>query len=67
MKVYTKDFLLAEMSKAGVDRIIIVPPSWEGDRNDLALAAAQAHPERFAVMGRPISMHRMPASRSAAG
>jgi len=49
---YTKDFLLAEMRKAGVDRIIIVPPSWEGDRNDLALAAAQAHPERFAVMGR---------------
>jgi L-fuconolactonase len=32
---------------------VIVPPSWEGDRNDLALAAAQAHPDRFAVMGRP--------------
>lgn len=49
---FTKDFLLEEMRKAGVDRIVIVPPSWEGDRNDLALAAAQAHPERFAVMGR---------------
>ena len=47
-----KDELLGEMNAAGVDRVIIVPPSWEGDRNDLALAAAQAHPDRFAVMGR---------------
>lgn len=43
---------LAEMDAAGVDRAILVPPSWEGDRNDLALAAATAHPDRFAVMGR---------------
>lgn len=47
-----KDELLREMDAAGVARVVIVPPSWEGDRNDLALAAAQAHPERFAVMGR---------------
>jgi L-fuconolactonase len=46
------DELLREMGKAGVDRVIIVPPSWEGERNDLALAAAAAHPDRFAVMGR---------------
>src|SRR5688500_751130 len=46
------DDLLGEMNAAGVDRVVIVPPSWEGDRNDLALAAAQAHPDRFAVMGR---------------
>jgi L-fuconolactonase len=31
---------------------VIVPPMWEGDRNDLALAAAAAHPDRLAVMGR---------------
>jgi L-fuconolactonase len=49
---YTKEFVLAEMDKAGVDRTIIVPPSWEGDRNDLALEAARTHPDRFAVMGR---------------
>jgi predicted TIM-barrel fold metal-dependent hydrolase len=49
---FTKDFLLREMDKAGVDRVVIVPPSWEGDRNDLALAAAREHPDRFAVMGR---------------
>ena len=47
-----KDELLAEMDKAGVDRALLVPPSWEGDRNDLALEAAQAHPDRYAVMGR---------------
>jgi L-fuconolactonase len=32
--------------------VIIVPPSWEGERNDLALVAARLHPDRFAVMGR---------------
>lgn len=48
----TKDMLLFEMELAKVDRIVLVPPSWEGDRNDLALAAAQQHPEKFAVMGR---------------
>lgn len=47
-----KEELLKEMDAAGVDRAILVPPSWEGDRNDLALKAAAAHPERFAVMGR---------------
>src|SRR5258708_3098676 len=44
--------MLAEMDVAGVDRAVIVPPSWEGDRNDLAVAAARAYPDRFAVMGR---------------
>lgn len=44
--------VVAEMDAAGVDRAILVPPSWEGDRNDLALAAATAHPSRLAVMGR---------------
>lgn len=44
--------LLADMDGAGVDRAVIVPPSWEGDRNDLAIAAAAAHPDRLAVMGR---------------
>jgi L-fuconolactonase len=47
-----KDTLLREMDEAGVDRVVIVPPSWEGDRNDLALEAAAQHPDRFAIMGR---------------
>lgn len=46
------DDLLREMNEAGVDRVVIVPPSWEGDRNDLGIAASTAHPKRFAVMGR---------------
>jgi len=49
---FSKDHLLKEMDAAGVDRVVIVPPSWEGDRNDLALEAARLHPDRFAVMGR---------------
>ena len=44
--------LLREMDAAGVHRLVIVPPSWEGDRNDLALAAVKAHSTRFAIMGR---------------
>jgi L-fuconolactonase len=47
-----KDELLREMDAAGVERVVIVPPSWEGDRNDLAIEAAIAHPQRFATMGR---------------
>src|SRR5918993_5021415 len=47
-----KEALLFQMDLAGVSRIVIVPPSWEGDRNELALEAARAYPDRFAVMGR---------------
>jgi predicted TIM-barrel fold metal-dependent hydrolase len=46
------DEMLLEMDAAGVARVVIVPPLWEGRRNDLATAAAEAHPNRFAVMGR---------------
>lgn len=46
------DIMLADMDAAGVDCAIIVPPSWEGDRNDLALEAVRLHPHRFAIMGR---------------
>ncbi len=44
--------LLRDMDAAGIDRVVLVPPSWEGDRNDLALDAARSHPGRFAIMGR---------------
>jgi len=44
--------LLGLMDEAGVDRVVIVPPSWPGDRNDYGLEAARRHPDRFAVMGR---------------
>jgi L-fuconolactonase len=48
----TAEEVLGWMDAGGIDRAIIVPPSWEGDRNDLATAAARKHPGRFAVMGR---------------
>jgi predicted TIM-barrel fold metal-dependent hydrolase len=57
----TAEKLLEKMDAAGVARAILVPPSWEGDRNDVVLAAAHRYPERFAVMGR-ISLEA-PASR----
>ena len=44
--------LLAMMNQAGVDAAILVPPSLEGDRNDLCLAAARKFSDRLAVMGR---------------
>jgi predicted TIM-barrel fold metal-dependent hydrolase len=40
------------MEEAGVDRVVIVPPSWVGDRNDYALEAVRRYPDRFRVMGR---------------
>lgn len=49
---YLLDNLLRDMDSAGVDGAIIVPPAWEGDRNDLGLDAARLYPQRFAVMGR---------------
>jgi predicted TIM-barrel fold metal-dependent hydrolase len=49
---FTIERLVPMMDEAGVDRAVIVPPSWPGDRNDYALEAVQRHPGRFAVMGR---------------
>lgn len=40
------------MDEAGVDRVVIVPPSWPGDRNDYAFEAVERYPDRFAIMGR---------------
>ncbi len=42
----------AMMDDAGVTAAILVPPSWEGERVDYSLEAAQKYPDRFAVMGR---------------
>jgi predicted TIM-barrel fold metal-dependent hydrolase len=64
--------LLREMDAAGVHRAVIVPPSWEGDRNDLAIAAVRAHPQRFAIMGRfnpeaPDAREQLPVWRNQPG
>jgi len=49
---FTIERALPLMDEAGVDRAVVVPPSWPGDRNDYALEAAKRYPDRFAVMGR---------------
>src|SRR4026207_643875 len=47
-----KETLLFPMDLAGASRMVLGPPSAEGDRNDAALEAARAYPDRFGVMGR---------------
>jgi predicted TIM-barrel fold metal-dependent hydrolase len=44
------DELLVEMDAAGIDGAVLVPPSWEGEYNDLITEAVTAHPDRFAAM-----------------
>ena len=48
----TIERLVPLMDEAGVDRVVIVPPSWIGDRNDYGLEAVRRYPDRFRVMGR---------------
>jgi len=35
--------------------VLIVPPSWEGDRIDYALEACEAYPGRFGIMARCVN------------
>lgn len=49
---FTAAEMLAEMDQAGVDRAVIVPPTWVGEGNETALDAARQDPKRFAIMGR---------------
>jgi predicted TIM-barrel fold metal-dependent hydrolase len=59
---FTIEKLVPLMNQAGVDRVVVVPPSWPGDRNDYALDAARRYPNRFAVMGRIALKNPQPAS-----
>jgi predicted TIM-barrel fold metal-dependent hydrolase len=49
--------LLGEMDSSGVERCVLVPPTWEADRNDTSLEAARLHPDRFRVMGK-LAIHK---------
>jgi L-fuconolactonase len=40
-----------EMREAGVDCAVLAPPNWDPNGNAPSLAAARAHPDRFAVTG----------------
>lgn len=41
--------LLGEMQTAGVDRAILVPPSWEGEKNDVVAEACRRYPDHYPV------------------
>lgn len=43
--------LLPEMDAAGVERVVVVTPSWSASGNDYPLQAAKEHPDRFRVVG----------------
>jgi len=49
---FTIERLVPMMDEAGVDRVVIVPPSWPGDRNDYAIEAVRRYPTRFRIMGK---------------
>jgi predicted TIM-barrel fold metal-dependent hydrolase len=49
---FSAEEMLAEMDRAGVDRAVIVPPTWVGEGNETALEVVQKYPQRFAIMGR---------------
>ena len=49
---FTIERLVPMMDEAGVDRVVIVPPSWPGDRNDYAIEAVKRYPNRFRIMGK---------------
>lgn len=49
---FSYDKLVPMMNEAGVARAVIVPPGWEGVRNDYGLEAHQKYPDRLAFMGR---------------
>jgi predicted TIM-barrel fold metal-dependent hydrolase len=46
------DALIGAMDAAGVDRCVLVPPTFAGDDNAVALEGARRWPQRLAVMGR---------------
>jgi predicted TIM-barrel fold metal-dependent hydrolase len=49
---YSAEQAVADMDEAGVDRAVIVPPTWIGENNATALEAVERYPGRFAIMGR---------------
>jgi predicted TIM-barrel fold metal-dependent hydrolase len=51
---YLVDECIRDMDAAGVDGAILHPPaSWDPDSNEIAVAAVEAHPRRFAILGNP--------------
>jgi predicted TIM-barrel fold metal-dependent hydrolase len=49
---FTIERVVPMMDEAGVDRIVIVPPTLEGERLDYAQEAVRRYPGRFGIMAR---------------
>jgi predicted TIM-barrel fold metal-dependent hydrolase len=49
---FTIERVVPMMDEAGVDRVVIVPPTLEGERIDYAQQAVRRYPGRFAIMAR---------------
>ena len=52
LEAFSYEECLGLMDAAGVNRALILPPSWEGDRIDYAVEACEKHPDRFGIMAR---------------
>lgn len=48
---YTKDELIRDMDAAGVDAVVLHPPSWDPKANEVAAEAAAQYPDRLSVLG----------------
>lgn len=49
---FTIERVVPMIDEAGVDRVVIVPPTLEGERIDYAQEAVRRHPGRFGIMAR---------------
>jgi predicted TIM-barrel fold metal-dependent hydrolase len=49
--VFSMDEVLKDMDEAGVDAAVLHPPGWDPNGIDVAVEAARAHPDRFAILG----------------
>jgi predicted TIM-barrel fold metal-dependent hydrolase len=69
---FTIERVVPMIDEAGVDRVVIVPPTLEGERLDYAQQAVKRYPGRFAIMGRialndPSRASRLPTWREQPG
>jgi predicted TIM-barrel fold metal-dependent hydrolase len=69
---FTIERVVPMLDEAGVERVVIVPPSLEGERLDYAQEAVRRYPGRFAIMGRialndPTNARRLPTWREQLG
>jgi len=72
LEPFTIERVVPMIDEAGVDRVVIVPPTLEGDRLDYGQEAARRYPGRFGIMGLinlsdPTTARRFPTWREQTG